>query len=640
MVGTHAVGEPLHIAVDASRTTRAQRTGTEGYARELIERVVQANLQVRWTLLFRESPGDWLAGLSHVERLVLPRPRLWTYSALAPALLRLRPDAFWEPAHVLPPTAPLARIPSLVTVHDLGYEHFPQAHPLLERLYLRLTTRFHVLAATHLVADSHATQRDLVSLYNAPPGKISVVPLGVAQERFKPVTDHARLDAVRARYRTGGRFLLYVGTIQPRKNLIRVTRAFARLAADFPELTLVLAGGRGWQADALQAEAEAWGITSRVVRPGFVEDDDLPALLSAAEVLLFPSLFEGFGLPVLEAMACGTPVITSTTSSLPEVAGDAAVMVEPTDEAQIEAAMRLLLTQPVLRAALRERGFAQAARFTWERGAAEIGTLLEGLATARRASARAARATPATIPILGLPIHNLSWDETLAAVEAMVRRGGSHQLVTVNPEFMIRARQEPAFMDVLRRADLLLADGVGLLAAARWQGTTFKARVTGSDLTPRLAAEAARQGWRLYLLGAAPGVAEQAARHLLARHPTLDVVADGSDPAPDGPPELLARIRSHAPDILLVAYGAPKQDLWIDSFGRQTGVPVQVGIGGALDFLAGIVPRAPDGWQRLGLEWLWRLKQEPWRWRRMLALPHFALMAAWEALKAWRSGAT
>ena len=146
------------------------------------------------------------------------------------------------------------------------------------------------------------------------------------------------------------------------------------------------------------------------------------------------------------------------------------------------------------------------------------------------------------------------------------------------------------------------------------------------------AVEAARRGWRLYLLGAAPGVAEEAARFMRLASPTLDVIADGSDPAPNGPPELLAHIRQAAPDILLVAYGAPKQDYWIDRFGKTTGVPVQIGIGGALDFIAGVVPRAPKPWQQLNLEWLWRLKEEPWRWRRMLALPQFALLAAWEGL--------
>ncbi|HEX8682152.1 MAG TPA: WecB/TagA/CpsF family glycosyltransferase [Ardenticatenaceae bacterium] len=636
----------MNIAIDASRATRARRTGTENYARQTIERLVVAErgLGVRWTLFFQDDPGEWLADLPHVERVVLPAPRLWTYTALAPALLRLRPDAFWEPAHVLPPTVPLAGIPSLVTVHDLGYEHFPEAHTAAQRRYLQLSTRYHARAATRIAADSAATRRDLVNLYGANPAKIEVVPLGVDHTTFRPVTDPNRLAAVRQRYGTGERFLLYVGTLQPRKNLPRLVRAFASIARDFPDVTLVLAGGQGWLNDDLQREIETLGLSGRVRRPGYVEEADLPALVSAADALVFPSLFEGFGLPVLEAMACGTPVLTSNTSSLPEVAGEAAILVDPTSEHQVADGMRLLLTQPTLRAALHERGLAQAQHFTWERTADHIWNLLQVLAhptphtpsTAHRPPSiphSAFRIPHSTIPLLGLPIHNLTWEATLERITEMVESGQPHQLVTVNPEFLMRAQQYAEFMEVLRRADLVLPDGVGLLLAARLRGERFQARITGSDLTPMLAAEAARRGWRLYLLGAGAGVAEEAARRLRAEHPTLNVIADGSDPAPDGPPELLVRVREAAPDILLVAYGAPKQDLWIDRFGRQMGVPVQVGIGGALDFIAGVVPRAPQGWQRLGLEWLWRLKQEPWRWQRMLALPRFLCAATVEGLK-------
>ncbi|MDQ4076197.1 MAG: glycosyltransferase family 4 protein [Chloroflexota bacterium] len=366
----------LHFAIDASRATRVRRTGTENYARQITEWLVRKQEGVQWTLFFRDDPGTWLKDLPHVEREILPRPRLWTYTALAPALLARHPDAFWEPAHVLPPTAPLAHIPSLVTVHDLGYEHFPEAHTAIQRCYLQLTTRYHARAATHIAVDSHATRHDLIALYDADPSKISVVHLGVDHEVFYPVTDPERLHSIRERYRTGKRFLLYVGTLQPRKNLRRLVRAFAPLTNDFPDVKLVLAGGEGWLADDLQVEIDTLGIATQVVRPGYVVDADLPSLLSSAEVLVFPSLFEGFGLPVLEAMACGTPVLTSTTSSLREVAGEAALLVDPTSEQQITNALRLLLTQPALRVALRERGLARAAHFTWERSAAQIWELL------------------------------------------------------------------------------------------------------------------------------------------------------------------------------------------------------------------------------------------------------------------------
>jgi exopolysaccharide biosynthesis WecB/TagA/CpsF family protein len=646
----------MKIAVDASRATRAVRTGTETYARHVIERLVTLEQArgVCWTRFFQEEPGDWLAGLPAVSRRVLPRPRMWTYSALAPTLLRQGFDAIWVPSHVLPPTAPLRRIPSLVTVHDLGYEHFPAAHTLVQRAYLRLTTRYHARAATRITADSYATRRDLIQMYGADPEKISVVHLGVDHDRFRPVADPLALETVRARYHTGKRFILHVGTLQPRKNLNRLLRAFATVARELPDVTLVLAGAQGWLAGDLEESIRHLGIDERVVLPGYVAGEDLPALLSAAELFVLPSLFEGFGLPVLEAMACGTPVFTSNTSSLPEVAGDAALLVDPLDKTGIARGIHLLLTQTALRAALRERGLAQAQAFTWDRTAGQILDLLLDIAHARAPVTRqappvltarsefpspscprapASATSHARISLLGVTIHNLSWQQTLESIQEMIQRARPHQLVTVNPEFLMRARREPDFLDVLRRADLVLPDGVGLLLAARWKGQRFQTRVTGSDLVPVVAREAARQGWRLYLLGAAPGVAEAAARRLRETHPELDVIADGSDPAPDGPPDLLERIRAASPDILLVAYGAPKQDLWIDRFGKQAGVPVQIGIGGSLDFVAGVVPRAPEQWQRLGVEWLWRLKEEPWRWRRMLALPRFALLAALEAMR-------
>lgn len=366
----------MQLAIDASRATRVHRTGTENYARQLIQQLVTAHKDVRWSLFFQDHPAEWLAELSHVKRIVLPRPRMWTYTALAPALLRLRPDVFWEPAHVLPPTAPLMGIPSLVTVHDLGYEHFPEAHTRAQRYYLRLTTRYHARLATHIAADSHATRHDLMHFYGAEASKISVVHLGVDHATFRPLTDLARLAAVRKCYETGERFLLYVGTLQPRKNLYRLVEAFAPLAHHFPDVKLVLAGGKGWLADELQGHIEQFGLAKQVIRPGYVADDALPALLSAAEALVFPSLFEGFGLPVLEAMACGTPVLTSRSSSLPEVAGDAAILVEPTNTQQITDALYLLLTQPALSAALRERGIRQAKQFTWQRSAEQIWRLM------------------------------------------------------------------------------------------------------------------------------------------------------------------------------------------------------------------------------------------------------------------------
>lgn len=241
-----------------------------------------------------------------------------------------------------------------------------------------------------------------------------------------------------------------------------------------------------------------------------------------------------------------------------------------------------------------------------------------------RVSPPAARNTQYAVTILGIRIDALTYDDLRLRVAGFIAAGGPHQICTANPEFVMEARRNPPFREVLTQADLVLADGVGLLWAARRLGQHLPQRVTGSDGVPLLAAWAAEAGWRLYLLGAAPGVAERAAAILRAHHPGLQIVGTyAGSPADAEAPGIIARIREARPDVLLVAYGAPKQDLWIARHRDALGVPVMMGIGGTLDFIAGVQQRAPRWVQRLNLEWLFRLITQPWRWRRQLDLPRF-----------------
>ncbi len=241
--------------------------------------------------------------------------------------------------------------------------------------------------------------------------------------------------------------------------------------------------------------------------------------------------------------------------------------------------------------------------------------------------------------VLGQPVANLTEDEAVAAIGAMIASGQPHHLVTVNPEFLVEARRNSAFRRVLRQADLPLADGVGITLAARLSGTPLRARVPGVDLVVRLAQESARQGWRPFFLGGAPGVARRAAEALRRRWPALRVAGwHAGHPTPEETPGIIARIRGAAPDLLFVAYGHPKQDLWIARHKEALGVPVMMGVGGAFDYIAGVVPRAPALMRRWGLEWLYRLYCQPWRWRRMLALPHFLALAVAEAAGKRRPG--
>ncbi len=235
------------------------------------------------------------------------------------------------------------------------------------------------------------------------------------------------------------------------------------------------------------------------------------------------------------------------------------------------------------------------------------------------------------ITVLGVTIDDVIEDEVIERVAAFIAEGGPHQIATVNPEFVMEAQRNPTFRAVLAAADIATPDGFGLLLVAKWRKTPLRGRVTGVDLVERLSAESARRGWRIFFLGAAPGVAEQAVAVLQGRYPGLAVAGCyAGSPRPEDEPEVQRVVAAAQPDILFVAYGHPAQDLWIARNQPVLRVPLAIGVGGAFDYIAGVVPRAPRWMRRLGLEWLYRLIRQPWRWRRIAtAVPLFL----WEALR-------
>jgi glycosyltransferase involved in cell wall biosynthesis len=367
----------LIIGLDASRAARAQPTGTETYALELIKAMARLASPAYRLRLYTPHPpqtGDWPDNAA-VETRLIPWPRLWTHLRLSAELWRHPPQVLFVPAHVLPLSCP---VPAVVTVHDLGYHYYPQAHRPWDRRYLEWTTRRHTRLARHLIVDSQATRQDLIDIYRAGSARISVVYLG-RDESLAPVTEPQRLAEVKARYKIEGPYLCYVGTLHPRKNLIRLVEAFAQALnlTPQPELKLVIAGQPGWLYNQLLQRVQALGLAGRVIFPGYIAAEDKPALLSGAVAYLFPSLYEGFGLPVLEAMACGVPVLTSRSSSLPEVAGPAALLVEPSDTTAIATGLVQLLTQPDLRRQLVEQGFRQMLNFSWQKAAEQVYQILE-----------------------------------------------------------------------------------------------------------------------------------------------------------------------------------------------------------------------------------------------------------------------
>src|SRR3977135_3112858 len=229
------------------------------------------------------------------------------------------------------------------------------------------------------------------------------------------------------------------------------------------------------------------------------------------------------------------------------------------------------------------------------------------------------------VRVLGVRVDCLDMSAALDRIQQLVEAGGHHLVATVNPEFVMSARRDREFAEVLESADLCLADGTGVVWAARRQGCKLGGPVPGVDLIPSLAAMCARGGYQLFLLGAAPGVAADLAARVRADNPGLEVAAPPGSPDSSSDDETLGLIRAHQTRVLLVAFGAPKQELWIDRVKDSLGVAVAMGGGGSFDYLDGRVPRAPAWMRSAGLEWLHRLVRQPWRFRRMVVLPAYAL---------------
>ncbi len=286
-------------------------------------------------------------------------------------------DLFHATDFVLPPTLPRTR--SLLTVHDLSFLRVPEAASASLRRYLEAVVPRSVQRANHVLADSQATKDDLIDIYGTPAEKISVL-YSAVDGRFARVADERARQHVLARHNLADKkYILSVGTVQPRKNYSRAIRAIAQIGHHAPDLHYAICGGSGWLEDEMYRSIRETELEENVHILGFVPDEDLPALYSGARALLAVSLYEGFGLPILEAMACETPVITSNVSSLPEVAATAGMLVNPLDTDEISASIISLLTDAALRQRLVAAGSERVKRFTWERSARQLKSIYDGM---------------------------------------------------------------------------------------------------------------------------------------------------------------------------------------------------------------------------------------------------------------------
>ena len=312
----------------------------------------------------------------HRRSLWTPPHHRWEQSILPLELAPLGLDLLHSPDFI-PPFRWHGR--SIITVMDLAFLRFPHLLTDESRRYYGQVSRA-IERADAILAISQSTRNDLVTMLNAPAAKITVTHLA-ADPACRPVTEPARLDAVRHRYGLAAGYVLFVGTLEPRKDLPTLLRAFASLGPAAKGICLAIAGRPGWLYEQVHELVESLGLGDRVRFLGGVDAADLPALYTGARLFVLPSLYEGFGMPVLEAMACGAPVVCANTSSLPEIAGDAALLFPPGDEAALAQAITSLLVDSELSGRLRRRGFTQAARFSWDTTARQTLAVYSGLAS-------------------------------------------------------------------------------------------------------------------------------------------------------------------------------------------------------------------------------------------------------------------
>lgn len=376
----------MRITVDVSAAVH-RHAGLGRYAHELLAALAARDDTNEYRAFYhatsaREKPD------APLDRLPAHRApvgaKVWRMSVLLAHLTGIsmdrwlpRGDIFHATEHLMPP---LRKSKTVFTVHDLIFHFFPEYHLPLNRWYLSLMLPRFLHCADAIIAVSENTRRDVAQLLGIPREKMTVIYEGVSPA-FRPIRDADVLARVRARYDLPARFLLCLSTIEPRKNLVTLLDAFrALLARDERAPDLVIAGRKGWLYQPVFARVRELGLERRVHFTDWVAEADAPALINAAEVFVFPSLYEGFGLPPLEAMACGLPVVCSNASSLPEIAGDAALLVNPRAPDEIAAAIARVLSDAALRDELRAKSLARAAQFTWERAAAQTLALYERVA--------------------------------------------------------------------------------------------------------------------------------------------------------------------------------------------------------------------------------------------------------------------
>lgn len=356
------------IWIDGKEANVPQRLGSSQVAFNLIKSLEEIDHYNDYTILLPYRPLDDFPPPRNGWKYKILRPnRLWTRIALPLALYtsHFKPDLIFSPTHYIPRFSPVKRV---ATIFDLSYLHFPESFTKKDLWQLKNWSKFSIENADHILTISNFSKKDIVEHYKVSKDKLTVVYPGYDENIFRPIENKTKVQDMLKKYGTQGNYIIYIGTVQPRKNLIRLIEAVKNIEG----LKLVVVGKtrglgkEGWKFEDILESPKRLGIEDRVHFTGFVPTEELPFLLCGSVAFVWPSLWEGFGIPVVEAMACGVPVVVSNVSSLPEVVENAGLLVDPYSTDQIEQAIRVILADKSLRDRLSKKGLAQAKKFSWQ----------------------------------------------------------------------------------------------------------------------------------------------------------------------------------------------------------------------------------------------------------------------------------
>lgn len=379
------------IGIDASRANKKNKTGVEWYSYYLIQELKKLN-EARDFKFILYTPEELKGDLNilpknwRVKILKWPVKYLWTQIRLAQEVIFNPPDILFIPSHALPIfcspryirrlVKKTDRIKTVITLHDLGFERFPQTYSFYQRIYLRFVYKWAVRYASKVITISEFTKKELIDLYKADPQKIEVVYLGYDSSIFQPIDDKKQIDQILEKYKIKKPYILYVGRLEKKKNITNLIKAFREISNiqySASSIKLVLAGQPGYGYNKIKYQISK---IKNLIEIGYVNHQDLPYLYAGAECFVYPSLYEGFGLPILEAMASGCPVVASNTSSIPEIGGEAILYFRPESPEEIVKAILKIIKDREFREMLVQKGIEQVKRYSWQKCAKETFKIL------------------------------------------------------------------------------------------------------------------------------------------------------------------------------------------------------------------------------------------------------------------------